>query len=186
MMNRPRFAARNSRRWLLAYPSLIAIAILLLGLSPAPARGQSHTSTEDLGGCTLKDYVYHCDGAVLQKALSAASSVAIETHNLDGVARDRLTTFVTGKLGKTVVAPGAPADLSFLMLPLDDQGMNWAALNDSAAGPPLGTLRIYTVTPNGSRGHLLWAETFSGDTYMPWPAVVHGLILQFQERFKIK
>src|ERR1700690_2801044 len=108
MMNRPRFAARNSRRWLPAYPSLIAIATLLLGLSPASARGQSQTSTEDLGGCTLKDYVYHCDGAVFQKALSAAGSVAIETHNVDGVARDRLTTFVTSKLGKTVVAPGAP------------------------------------------------------------------------------
>jgi hypothetical protein len=186
MMNRPRFAARNSRCGLLAYPSLIAVATLLLGLSPAPTRGQSQTSTEDLGGCTLKDYVYHCDGAVFQKALSAASSVAVETHNLDGVARDRLTTFVTGKLGKTVVARGAPADLSFLMLPLDDQGMNWAAVNDSAAGPPLGTLRIYTVKPNGSRGHLLCAETFAGNPNMPWPAVVRGLILQFQSRFHIK
>jgi len=182
MMNRPRFTARNSRRRLLARPSLIAIATLLLGLSPASTLGQSQTSTEDLGGCTLKDYVYHCDGAVFQKALSAASRVAIETHNADGVARDRLTTFVTGKLGKTVIARGAPADLSFLMLPVDDQGV----LNDSVGGASLGTLRIYMVTPDGSRGHLLWAETFSGPRDMPWPAVVRGLILQFQSRFHIK
>jgi hypothetical protein len=182
MMNRPRSAARYSRRRLLAHLSLIAVAILLLGLSPTPTRGQSQTSTEDLGGCTLKDYVYHCDGAIFQKALSAASSVAIATHNADGVARDRLTTFVTSKLGKTVVAPGAPADLSFLMLPVDDQGV----LNDSAGGASLGTLRIYTVTPGGSRGHLLWAETFTGPRDMPWPAVVRGLILQFQSRFHIK
>jgi hypothetical protein len=186
MMNRPRCAARNSRRRLLAHPSLIAIAILLLGLSPAPVRGQSQTSTEDLGGCTLKDHVYHCDGAVLQKALSAAGSVAIETHNLDGVARDRLTTFVTSKLGKTVVAPGAPADLSFLMLPVDDQGIGTGFHTDSTGAPNLGTLRIYTVTPAGSRGHLLWAETFSGNANMPWPAVVRGLILQFQSRFHVK
>ena len=182
MMNRPRYAVRNSRRRLFAYPSLIAIASLLLGLSPAPTRGQSQTSTEDLGGCTLKDYVYHCDGAIFQKALSAASSVAIATHNADGVARDRLTTFVASKLGKTIAAPGAPADLSFLMIPVDDQGV----LGDSAGGASLGTLRIYTVTPDGSRGHLLWAETFTGSRDMPWPAVVRGLILQFQSRFHIK
>jgi hypothetical protein len=181
MMNRPRFTAHHSRRRLLAHLSLIAIATLLLGLSPAPTHGQSQ-ATEDLGGCTLKDHVYHCDGAVFQKALSAASSVKIETHNADGVARDRLTTFVTSKLGKTVVPPGAPADLSFLMLPVDDQGV----LNDSPGGANLGTLRIYTVAPGGSRGHLLWAETFAGDSDMPWPAVVRGLILQFQSRFHIK
>ena len=181
MMNRPRFAARYSRRRLLTHSSLIAIAILLLGLSPAPTRGQSQTSTEDLGGCTLKDYVYHCDGAIFQKALSAASSVTIQTHNADGVARDRLTTFVTSKLGKTIAAPGTPADLSFLMIPVDDQGVLY-----SAAGANLGTLRIYTVTPDGSRGHLLWAETFLGPPDMPWPAVVRGLILQFQSRFHIK
>ena len=185
MTNRPRFAARNSRCGLLAYPSLIAVATLLLGLSPAPTRGQSQ-ATEDLGSCTLKDHVYHCDGAVLQKALSAAGSVAIETHNADGVARDRLTTFLTSKLGKTVVAPGTPADLSFLMLPVDDQGIGTGFHTDSTGAPNLGTLRIYTVTPGGSRGHLLWAETFSGNANMPWPAVVRGLILQFQSRFHIK
>ena len=182
MINRPRNAARYSRRRLLTHLSLVAIASLLLALSPAPTRGQSQTSTEDLGGCTLKDQVYHCDGAAFQKALSAAATVKIETHNLDGVARDQLTAFVTGKLGKTVVAPGAPADLSLLMLPVDDQGV----LNDSPGGANLGTLRIYTVTPGGARGHLLWAETFIGDSNMPWPAVVRGLILQFQSRFHIK
>jgi len=180
MMNRPRVPPRKSHSRLLA-SSLIAIATLLPGLAPAPARAQSQ-ATEDLGSCTLNDHVYHCDGAAFQKALSAATTIAIETHNLDGVARDRLTAFVTTKLGKTVAAPGAPADLSFLMLPVDDQGV----FNDSVAGASLGTLRIYTVAPGGARGHLLWAETFSGPRDMPWPAVVRGLILQFQSRFHIK
>ena len=62
MMNRPCFAAFRS---LFAYPSLIAI--LLLGLSPAPTRGQSQTTTENLGTCTLKDHVYHCDGAAFRR-----------------------------------------------------------------------------------------------------------------------
>jgi hypothetical protein len=160
---------------------VLLAGVVWAGLMWTPSRGQSQ-ATEDLGGCTLKDHVYHCDGAVFQKALAAATTVRIETHNADGVARSQLGDLVSKKLGKTIVAPSAPADLSFLMMPVDDQGV----INDSPGGANLGTLRIYTVTPDGSRGHLLWAETFSGDTYMPWPAVVHGLILQFQERFKIK
>jgi hypothetical protein len=161
---------------------LAILAAFALGLSQTPTRGQSQ-ATEDLGDCTLKDHVYHCDGAVFQKALNDAGRVEIETHNADGVARDRLTAFVTGKLGKTVVPPGAPADLSFLMLPVDDQGVLFGG---DIGGVNLGTLRIYTVTPSGSRGRLLWAETFTGQPEMPWPAVVRGLILQFQSRFHIK
>jgi hypothetical protein len=97
-----------------------------------------------------------------------------------------LTAFISGKLGKTVVPPGTAADLSFLMLPVDDQDLEPGFHVDSAGQPNLGTLRIYTVTPSGSRGHLLWAETFSGNSNMPWPFVVHGLIAQFQSRFHIK
>ncbi len=182
MMNRPRSTARCASRRLFAISFSIASLTLLVSLLPLPARGQSQSSTEDLGGCTLRDHVYTCDGATFQRALSASNSVRIETHNIDGVARDQLTTFITRKLGKTVAAPGSPADLSFLMIPVDDQGV----LGDGVGGAPLGTLRVYTVTPGGSRGHLLWAETFSGRRDMPWPAVVRGLILQFQSRFHIK
>jgi hypothetical protein len=180
-MNRPCFTVGFSPNRLLARSVPIAVAALLLGLMPARIRAQSQASTEDLGGCTLKDHVYHCDGAVFEKALAAATTVRVEAHNADGVARSQLGDLVK-KLGKTIVAPNSPADLSFLMIPVDDQGV----INDSPGGVSLGTLRIYTVAPDGSRGHLLWAETFSGDTYMPWPAVVRGLILQFQARFKTK
>ena len=186
MINRPDCTARCFPSALFANPSLIAAATLLLGLSLVQAHGQSQVNTEDLGGCTLKNSVYTCDGAAFQKALGAASSVRIETHNIDGVARDQLTTLITKKLSKTVAAPGTPADLSFLMQPLDDQGTFWQAINDTASGLPLGTLRIYTVAPNGSRGHLLWAETFNGNSNTPWPIVVRGLIAQFQSRFHIK
>lgn len=185
MNNRPSNSGRNSRRTKFSYVPLIALATLLLGLSPAPASGQNQT-TEDLGGCTLRDHVYHCDGAVFEKALNAASRAQIDTHNLDGVARNQLTAFITSKLGKTVVPRGAPADLRFLMLPVDDHDLESGFHTDSAGNANLGTLRIYTVTPSGSGGHLLWAETFSGNLNMPWPFVVRGLIQQFQARFHIK
>ena len=50
----------------------------------------------------------------------------------------------------------------------------------------VGTLRVYSANPDGTRAHLLWAEDFSGSEDMPWPTVVHGLILQFQSHFHIK
>lgn len=182
MINRLRSIARQFPRALSPVSSVVAIATLLLVLAPVSTRAQSQTATEQLGGCTLRDHVYTCDGAAFQKALNAAGSVLIETHNVDGVARAQMSNFITTKLRKTVSSPGSPADLSFLMIPVDDQGV----LGDSAGGAPLGTLRIYTVAPDGSRGHLLWAETFSGQRDMPWPAVVRGLMLQFQSRFHIK
>jgi hypothetical protein len=159
---------------------LVAFAVFGLSVSTA-ARTQSDVGGGDDGACTLKNHVYTCDGAVFQKALAGATTVAIETHNADGVARSQLMKLVTNKLGKTVAPTGRAADLDFLMVPTSDSGVINGAMD-----PNLGTLRVYTSGPDGTRGHLLWAETFSGQQDMPWPAVVHGLILQFQSRFHIK
>jgi hypothetical protein len=160
---------------------LVVIVAFALSLSQTSARAQSDVGGGDLGACTLKDHVYTCDGAAFQKALTAAMAVKIETHNADGIARSQLSDLVTRKLGKTVAPKGTPADLDFLLLPIDVQ-----SVNNSLGSVDLGTLRIYTVTPDGARGHLLWAETYSGQQDMPWPAVVHGVILQFQSRFHIR
>jgi hypothetical protein len=145
------------------------------------ARAQSDVGGGDAGGCTLKDHVYTCDGALLQRALASASTVAVETHNSDGVARSQLQNLITKKLGKTIAPAGSPADLDFLLIPTSEEGV----INGSMDAD-LGTLRVYTSGADGTRGHLLWAENFSGIPNMPWPAVVRGLILQFQSRFKIK
>ena len=150
------------------------------GLLLTAARAQGDVGGGDAGACTLKNHVYTCDGAALQKALTGANAVAIETHNADGVARAQLKDLVTQKLGKTIAPAGSPADLDFLLIPTPLTGVTRATDAD------LGTLRIYTSGPDGVRGHLLWAETFSGTQDLPWPAVVHGLILQFQSRFHIK
>jgi hypothetical protein len=166
--------------WWLRRVLLVAFAVFGLSLSAA-ARAQSDVGGSDDGACTLRDHVYSCDGAVFQKALAGATTVAIETHNADGVARSQLKSLVTNKLGKTITPAGSPADLVFLLIPTPLEGVV-GSVTDS----DLGTLRIYTSGNDGRRGHLLWAETFNGTQDLPWPAVVHGLILQFQSRFKIK
>ena len=161
---------------------LFLTAVLWAGLAGPLAMAQSETGSENLGSCTLRDHVYRCDGAAFQKALADAKTASIETHNVDGVARSQLTNLITKKLGKTVAAQGAAPDLVFLMIPTGQDGM----VNTGPGGTDLGTLRIYSATADGAKGHLLWAETYSGEQDMPWPAVVHGLIAQFQARFHIK
>jgi hypothetical protein len=153
-------------------------AVCALGLASAPAIAQGDANPG--GGCTLKDHVYTCDGAAFQKALASAKMASIETHNVDGVARAQLTTLIVKKLGKTVAPEGGPTDLIFLMIPTAQDGV----VNMSAGD--LGTLRIYSATPDGAKAQLLWAETYTGDLDLPWPAVVNRLIGQFQARFHIK
>lgn len=181
MMNPLSRSAGEPQRQPAGHLLLIILSAFALGLSPIPARAQSDVGGGDAGACTLKNHVYTCDGAAFQKALSAATSVKIETHNADGVARLQLSDLVTKKLGKLISPQGTPAELDFLLIPIGEQGVN-----NIPGNVDLGTLRIYTETANGGRGHLLWAETYSGQQDMPWPAVVHSVILQFQSRFHIK
>ena len=158
---------------------------IVLGLASAAAVAQSGIGEGDMGVCTLKDHVYTCDAASAQKALNAATSIGLETHNADGIARKELKQLVEAKLHKTVAADGAPADLVILLEPIDQGGQVFAqtALRD------LGTLRVYSTTPDGRPAHLLWAETYSSDPSandMPWPIVAHGLVTKFEKRFQIK
>jgi hypothetical protein len=152
-----------------------------MGVCGASAFAQSDVGGGDAGGCTLKNHVYTCDGAALQKALARATTAAIETHNVDGVARLQLKDLITKKLGMTLAPHGSPADLDFLLISTAPEGIQIGGTEYD-----LGTLRIYTSGPDGMRGHLLWAEDLSGRENIPWPAVVQRLILQFQTRFHIK
>ena len=158
---------------------LLAAAVWV-GLVVGPMRAQSDVGGGDAGGCKLHDHIYTCDGAAFQKALADAKTVGVETHNADGVARSQLTD-LTKKLGKTIAAPGNPTDLILLMIPIAPEGVV-----DGPAQADLGTLRIYSATADGARGHLLWAETVTSDESLPWPVVVRRLILQFEAHFKIK
>jgi len=161
--------------------------IWMLGFSAwggagAAAWGQSGTGAGEAGGCTLKNHVYHCDGEVFAKALLAAETVRIETDNVDGPAQGALKSLLTKKLDKKVVQDdGAAADLAFVMIQTPAEG-----IVNSPGDAALGTLRVYTVAAGGGWGRLLWAETYAGQQDLPWAAVVHGLIAQFQKDFQIR
>jgi hypothetical protein len=156
---------------------LIIVTGVALGVVSACAQNES--GGVDAGSCALKDHIYTCDGARFHEALQSAQNVAVEVHNWDGVGRAQLKDLVTVKLGKELAGPGTNPDLIFYMIPIDGTGIV------STSDADLGTLRIYSSTPDGARGHLLWAETYSG-AQVPWPAVVHGLIRQFESHFQIK
>jgi hypothetical protein len=146
------------------------------------AGGQTGAVAPEAGGCTLKSHVYHCDGEVFARALLAATTVKIETDDVDGPAQGALKSLLTRKLQKKVVEnDSSPADLFFVMIPTTADGGG-----NSSGNAELGTLRIYTVAADGGWGHLLWAETYAGQQDIPWDAVVHGLIQQFEKDFQIK
>lgn len=143
---------------------------------------QNESGGADAGTCTLKNHVYTCDGATFQTLLTNAKTVAVQAHNADGYARSQLSSLLTKKLGKTIAPDGTQADLIFLMIPTENAG----SVDSSLGNVTLGTLRVYSSGPDGSRQHLLWAEDYSGTQDMPWPAVVNGLINQFRSHFHIK
>src|SRR6185437_14918161 len=137
---------------------LLTLGVALTMFQSA-ALAQNGIGEGDAGACTLKNHIYTCDGAALQKALTGATTIGLETHNADGVARNALTDLVANKLHKTVAPNGAPADLVILLEPIDQSGQVEAgtSLQD------LATHRVYSATPDGRPAHLLWAETYSGD-----------------------
>ena len=153
----------------------------MIGTWAALACAQNESGGVDAGSCTLKDHIYTCDPARFHQALLSAQTIAIQVHNADGVARTQLTDLVTKKLNKTVPPPNTQADLVFLMIPIAPTGVV-----EGGISPDLGTLRVYSSTPEGRPEHLLWAETYSGTPDLPWPAVARGLVRQFEARFQIK
>jgi hypothetical protein len=158
-----------------------ALVTILLLVHPGFARSQGGSEVTTTTSCTLKDHVYTCDKAAFQTALANAKTASVETHSVDKLAQAQLSDLITKKLGKQLAQDGSPADLIFLLIPVGVEGMSMSPGNVN-----VGTLRIYSSNPDGTRAHLLWAEDFFGQEDMPWPVVVHGLILQFQSHFKIK
>jgi hypothetical protein len=146
------------------------LLLLVLAASPIAAKAQTP-------GCTLAKGVYTCDRASFQRTLKEAKTVAIEVRPRDRMARAQMKELVE-TLGKTVQPAEAPADLVFALTPDDFDGI--------VIGPAdreLGSLRVYAPGVDGQHGALLWGETFRGQPDMPWPSVVHMLIVQFQGRF---
>ena len=125
-------------------------------------------------GCTLSAEVYHCDLHSLQRALGKARSVAVETQATDRQTAAQLRRLVT-ELGKQPATTNGPADLIFLLTPVEGTGIHYGPGDHD-----LATLRIYSADAQGGRDALLWAETLRGQGDRPWPAQVQALLQQFR------
>lgn len=163
---------------------MMRTALLLLSLTillSTHAHGQA-AQTEHLGSsCTLRNYVYTCDSAAFAKILASAKNATVETQNVDAFARQQLKKMLATRYSKQVVEPDGAPELIFLIIPVGVDG-----INIDPGSPVLGTLRVYSATPQGARDHLVWAETYTGSQDLPWPAVVNSLISQFQKHFPAK
>src|SRR5579875_2768534 len=155
--------------------SMRSILVMLASLLPF---GAIQAQTADAPGCSLEKQVYTCDWQAFVHRLHRAHTVEIETQSLDKFTARQLRQ-LAGELGKTVAPEDQPADLTFLLIPLQSTG-----LHIGPGGEPLATLRIYTPQPGNARGTLVWAETYTGQPDRPWPATVHALIEQFQDRLQ--
>ena len=150
--------------------------VLLLGLIAGLAVGTAAAQAGSEAGCTLEKQIYTCNWQAFESRLNATHTVTIETGRMDHFAAAQLRN-LAAEMGKSVVKTGEPADLTFLLIPIEPTGVHLGP-----SGEPLATLRIYAPGRGTTRGTLLWAETYKGDPDRPWPAVVEALIEQFRAR----
>jgi len=144
--------------------------VLAMGL----AMGGAVASAQVGEGCVLNKGIYTCNRTEFVAAWKSAGTVAIEAGPRDRMAAAQLREMV-GKMGKTV---GETGDLTVLIVPRDENGVEVGP-----AGVELGSIRVYAPGADGKRGNLVWAETYTGQPDMSWPAVVHALVAQFEGKF---
>ncbi len=128
-------------------------------------------------GCVQTKGSYQCNWSSFKLAFERARTVAVQTGPMDRPTVHQVNTLIA-ELGKSPVAEGHLADLTMLVIPVDTAGMNIGPMDHE-----LATLRVYAPSESSPRGTLLWAETYRGQGDRPWPAQVHALIAQFQDRF---
>ena len=156
------------------------LVVLATPTLPCYAAAQQTRVAPD-AGCVQHNGGYVCNWSNFKLAFDRARTVAIETGRMERSTAAQLRTLVAA-LGKTP-SEGASADLTLMVLPAEPTGVNVGP-----ADHDLATLRVYAPSGDSSSGDssrrvLLWAETLRGQGARPWPAEVHALITQFQERF---
>jgi hypothetical protein len=141
------------------------------------AHAQQGTASD--AACALDKGVYQCDWLAFKSAFNAAKTVSVQSDAQDVHSDDSLRK-LANHLGKTVVPrTDQPADLTFLMVPLNKNGIYIGPGEEN-----LGTLRIYSGRTVSEPGTLVWAETYRGTKDVPWPSVEFYLMQQFKARLK--
>lgn len=146
----------------------------MLGLSFCVAQEGSPNS-----GCQLAHEMYTCNLAEFQQILANAKTAKIETGPVDPFAQTQLKKLFVA-LGKSAPAEDQPADLTFLLIPIDPN-----AVRIGGGETQVATLRVFARGSGSGRGDLVWVENFSAQEDLPWPAVVNRLIGQFRNRFHV-
>lgn len=146
------------------------LAPLLLLLAPAAllAQNANQAALSRMAGCTLQGHLYTCSRADLQHAISLATTITYISQPANHASDAALADLIK-KLGKTPATGDAPSDLTFILEPLQEAGVQ--------VGPgtvDLAKLRVLLTAPSGSSGKLLWVQTFNGDPSMVWPAVARA------------
>ncbi len=165
---------RSSGAW-----RALSFGVALCAGLAAQAFGQAETTLSN--GCTLRKDVYTCDVGAFQRVLAGAKTAAVETGPTDALAQDRLKKLVAAA-GKTLVGKGEHADVTFLLVPVDPNGVQF-----TSGETRLATLHVFAARPDApGRGDLVWADNYSGTADTQWFAVVSRLISQFEDKFHIK
>ena len=143
-----------------------------------PGQNSSET-TVIASACKLESNQYTCNLPSFQQTLSKAKTAAIQTGPVDPAAQKQLKTLID-ELKLSAPVPGEPADLTFLLVPVDPQSVEF-----SPGDTQVAALHVFAHGSGPGRGDLVWAEHFIGPEDIPWPIVVNRLILQFRTRFHI-
>lgn len=153
----------------------------LVGFAMAGAAGhvRAQAQNEEVSSaCTLKNDLYTCDKAKFEGILAQARTVAIETAPTDAVAQNALKKLIAAT-GKTLVDRSEHPDLTFLLVPADQSGVQYTS-NRSV----LAALRVYAADPQkAGRGALVWVENATGEADTPWGLSVNRVTGQFKTRF---
>lgn len=166
-----------------SYPALCLLSLCaFLGAQAVPASAQTETATTTASAsCTLHNNLYTCDKGAFERVLASAKTAAIETGPTDAFAQNKLKSLVAA-MGKTLVPHGEHPDITLLLIPVDPTGVEF---NTNLA--QLATLRVFAAQPDKSgRGDLVWAENYSGNPDLEWPAVVTQLVSRFRREFNLK
>lgn len=149
-----------------AFPTaILSIILCTAGHAQIPAPPNSP-------GCSVQKEITTCNWQAFRQLLDSSHFIAIEHANTDRNTGKQLADLVI-HLGKTIGSPDHPGDLTFLIVPTGEHGVDIGP-----ADQPILDLQIYSGPT--SSGQLLWVESLRGDPERPWPSSVHAVIDQFQ------